>query len=88
MAYKRITDRLIDINVLAEECGLFFIADINGGYGCRSRSKNKQMPGACYAFDCPLAVEADEQDIIEVAGDEAEYYEPDGCLVRQYQALN
>lgn len=46
MAYKKIKPVLIDIDDLANKCGLFVVAsELNGGYGCKSKSKEKQEDG-------------------------------------------
>jgi hypothetical protein len=62
MGYKNINPRIIDIDNFINECGLFTSnTDLNNGYGCKSKSKDKCEKGKCYSWDCPLAVEADEQ---------------------------
>ncbi|OMG52509.1 hypothetical protein BJN45_14550 [Azonexus hydrophilus] len=35
---------------------------MNNGYGCRSKSKDKEHPGCCYISDCPLGYEMDADD--------------------------
>lgn len=66
MGYKNTTENLIiHIDVLREDCGLSFIGEENNGYCCRSRSNGKSEPGCCHVFDCPLAFEAQEEDIKE-----------------------
>ena len=63
MGYRKITPYKDSIFNLAKTCGLFNPdTELNNGYGCRSRSKEKQEPGCCYAWDCPLASESDEMD--------------------------
>ena len=55
---------MVHIDNLMQDCGLFNgNTDLNNGYGCKSKSKDKQEPGACFAFDCPLAWEADLEDM-------------------------
>lgn len=65
MSYKVIEPVLTTIDDLSTECGLFHTGPNvkNGGYGCASRSKDKQEPGCCFAFDCPLAHQADLEDL-------------------------
>lgn len=63
MGYRNIEPVLLSIFSLAKECGLFFSGEENGGYCCNSRSKTKSDPGCCYAFDCPLASEANLEDL-------------------------
>jgi len=65
MAYRNIVPVLIDIDNLSGECGLFCTGDNipNGGYGCASKFKNKQEPGCCNSWDCPLAYNATIDDL-------------------------
>ena len=63
MGYRNVKRVLISIYELSEDCGLFFSGNENNGYGCKSKSKDKAYPGCCYAFDCPLAFEADIEDL-------------------------
>lgn len=64
MTYKKVEKQLLHIDALASVCEMFVSGSKkNGGYGCKSKSKDKQMPGCCYAFDCPLAYEADIEDL-------------------------
>ncbi len=75
MAYVKMPHQLIHIDSLAQECGLFTSkTNQNGGYGCKSRSKEKQEPGCCYVFDCPLAHPADIEDLREYDNDLYEQY--------------
>ena len=60
--YKKITPCLIHIDDLARHCGLFCDSELNNGYGCNSKSKEKAEPGQCFAWDCPIAYEADKKD--------------------------
>jgi hypothetical protein len=56
MGYRKIKPVMVDIFGLARECGLFTSdTELNGGYGCLSKSKDKSEHGCCYGFDCPLA---------------------------------
>ena len=60
MSYRKIKPVLTTINNLANVCGLFTSdTDLNNGYGCKSKSNEKDHPGCCYDFDCPLAIGAD-----------------------------
>ena len=61
MGYRKVTPYRESIFTLSQYCGLFNPdTDLNNGYGCRSTSKDKQEPGCCYAWDCPLASETDD----------------------------
>lgn len=58
--YKKIEPVLTNIDELAKNCGLFVYSEnLNGGYGCRSKSKEKDELGCCFDFDCPLACSVD-----------------------------
>ncbi len=64
MGYKSIEPVMVHIDTLCQECGLFKPnSELNGGYGCLSRSKEKDEPGKCYDFDCPLAYPASLDDM-------------------------
>jgi len=65
VGYKALKEPIIiHVNDLAMECGLFTSeTELNGGYGCLSKSKQKDEPGKCYAWDCPLGYEADLEDL-------------------------
>ena len=66
MGYRRIKPVLTTIYNLCQECGLFTCeTDLNNGYGCLSKSKDKEESGKCYIWDCPLAYSADLKDIKE-----------------------
>lgn len=55
MGYRKIKPILTDIWELSGSCGLFTSdTDLNNGYGCRSRSKDKEEVGKCFAWACPL----------------------------------
>jgi hypothetical protein len=58
MRYRNIKPDLMHINELSSNCGLSKL-----DYRCRSQSKYKQEPGRCFAWDCPLAWEADLNDL-------------------------
>jgi hypothetical protein len=61
--YKKIKPRLETIDEFISYCGLFTSeTELNGGYGCKSKSVDKQEPGKCYAWDCPLAYVANLDD--------------------------
>ena len=63
MEYRNIEPQAIYIDTLTAECGLFTSkTDLNNGYGCRSKSKDKEHPGCCYTFDCPLGYEMVDED--------------------------
>ena len=75
MGYKKIEPNLIPIETLIKGCGLFNEdIDSNDGAGCLSKSKNKQHPGRCSTFDCPLAYEANLEDMKEYDKDLYEEY--------------
>lgn len=40
-----------------------------------------KQQGKCYAFSCPLAYEADRNDIIDITGDDPDHYEEGEYLV-------
>jgi hypothetical protein len=68
--YKQIENKLVQIDSFIRECGLFTSdTNLNNGYGCKSKSKSKQEPGCCYTYDCPLAHEADKEDLKELDHD-------------------
>jgi hypothetical protein len=90
MAYKKIERQLVSINDLCGICGLFTNqTDKNGGYGCKSKSKDKQELGCCYAWDCPLAYVADLEDFKKYNKDlYNEYTEDENCdWVVQYREI-
>ncbi|MCK4328758.1 hypothetical protein KAX02_02840 [candidate division WOR-3 bacterium] len=64
MGYRNIKLELIPIETLMKECGLCD-CEHNNYYGCTSKSKNKQNLGYCFTFDCPLAYEANLEDMKE-----------------------
>ena len=78
MGYRNIKPKIIHINDLLNKCGLFDPeTELNGGYGCLSKSKEKSEPGKCYAFDCPIAWEADLEDFKKYDQDLYEQYKDD-----------
>ena len=68
--------KIWDINDFANQCGYFYNAylekgvSINNGYNCRHieceeteiNEATGEEIGKCYAFSCPLAYEADQED--------------------------
>lgn len=46
----------------------------NNGYGCTHRG-NKETPGECHSYSCPVAVEADYEEILEIDPELAKEYE-------------
>ncbi len=67
MKFKKI-DRLLDLNRLSDYCGFFCGTDgLNNGYGCSfpedGEGYEKQELGCCFGFDCPIAREADLDDL-------------------------
>ena len=55
MGYKNIKPVLTNIGELSASCGLFTgDTPLNNGYGCKSRSKDKEEAGKCFAWACPL----------------------------------
>jgi len=64
MGYRNIEPVLVDIWELSGSCGLFTgDTDLNNGYGCKSRSKDKEEAGKCYAWACPLGYTASLDDL-------------------------
>src|SRR5690554_6333294 len=70
-------DRLIHADDLIKECGYFFCGEENNGYCC-SHPENEEAPGCCYTWACPIAVEADIQDMRELDPGLAKEYEKEG----------
>lgn len=69
---------LITIYDLARNCGYFFTPEddeewLNNGYCC-SHPKNTEAPGECHTFSCPLACEADIEDMLRLDPKLAEEY--------------
>ena len=63
MGYRNIEPVLQHFDKLAQECGLFSDTELNNGYGCLSKSKDKSEPGCCFQSDCPLAYDASLEDL-------------------------
>lgn len=63
MGYRNIKPEMINIVELMQTCGLFKDIETNGGYGCKSKSKDKDESNLCFAWDCPLAWAADLSDM-------------------------
>jgi len=72
--------KLIDLDELTKVCGYFGDTHYrngrlkNNGYGCKHRGK-KDEPGKCYSFDCPVAVEVDYEEMLELDPELAKEYE-------------
>jgi hypothetical protein len=67
--------RIIHIDEMVQICGYFTTeTTVNNGYGCKHPDQEEQdedlytgrQHGKCYAFNCPLAPEADLQDMKEL----------------------
>jgi len=66
MGYRNIKPVMEHMDNLIKSCGLFNRdTELNGWYGCKSKSKEKSEIGKCYGFDCPLAYTADLKDMKE-----------------------
>ena len=66
MGYRNIKPILTDIWKLSGRCGLFNgDTDLNNCYGCKSRSKNKEEPGKCFTWACPLGYTTSLDDLKE-----------------------
>ncbi len=64
MGYRNISEVLIHLDELCRTCSLFTSdIDFNGGYGCKSRSTEKQGEPSCHTFNCPLAYPAHLPDL-------------------------
>lgn len=69
--------KIMPINDFANRCGYFYNAYIeknitcNNGYNCRHPEQggtwdfDGETIGCCYAWSCPLAYEADEEDFAD-----------------------
>ena len=62
MGYRKIKPVMVHIDTIAEECGLFKDTQ-EKPYSCMSRSKTIREHGVCAAYNCPLAWEADLEDM-------------------------
>ena len=77
---KRTIKKLIRLDDLTGCCGYFATTRYrdgsvkNNGYGCTHRG-NKDEPGKCSGFDCPVAVEASYNELLELDPDLAKEYE-------------
>ncbi len=66
--FKKIEPKLLQLDSVSDECGFFCDTDgLNNGYGCSFpddwEGYEKQEPGCCFGFDCPVANEADLDDL-------------------------
>jgi len=68
MSYKKIKQKLVILDSFVYECGLFVFgsSDCDQDYICKSKSKEKQEPGVCNSYDCPLAMQADLKHLKEL----------------------
>ena len=72
--------RLIYLDDLVKRCGYSGTtknrdgSEKNNGYGCTHRG-NKDYPGECHGFCCPVAVEASYNELLELDQDLAKEYE-------------
>lgn len=84
---------LITINALARKCGYFNPeASVNNGYGCDHPDQEEtdfddelqREQGKCYGHSCPIAYEADYEDMQKLDPDLADEYKndvlPDGTI--------
>lgn len=71
--------KLIHLDDLIKRCGYFGETKYrnghlkNNGYGCKHRG-NKDEPGKCFAWDCPVAINADYEDLLELDPELAKEY--------------
>ena len=69
---------LIHLDDLVRRCGYFGTTrrgeENNNGYGCTHRG-NKDYPGECHGFCCPIAVDASYNDLLELDPELAKEYE-------------
>lgn len=73
------------INELCRKCKLFRgNTNLNNGYGCLEQDKD--YPGKCYSFDCPIAYPMDAEEWEEL-GESPDGYEPEEW-VRQYRKVD
>jgi hypothetical protein len=72
--------KLIHLDDLTQRCGYFAVTKNrdgswkNNGYGCTHRG-NKESPGACYSCSCPVACNADYENLRELDPELAKEYE-------------
>jgi len=72
------TDELIDLDDLTRICGYFDSdSDANNGYGCIHPENIKDNEGECHSYSCPVAVEAEYEDMLELDPKLAEQYQQD-----------
>lgn len=84
---ERKIKKVMQIDEFEGQCGYSYRHEpfCNGGHNCRHPEAAKEVVkgeevGFCYAFSCPLAPCADEQDF-EEAGENLEEYEEDMYVV-------
>lgn len=71
--------KLIHLDDLVRRCGYFANTRDrtgrvkNNGYGCTHRG-NKEEPGECHSYCCPVACETNYKDMAELDPDLAEEY--------------
>jgi len=72
---KKPEPKLIYLDDLIKRCGYFNAnTQLNNGYGCKHRG-NKDEPGKCFSFCCPVAVNADYEDLLKLDPELAKEYE-------------
>lgn len=77
------TKKIVHIDDFESVCGYSYRHEpfCNGGHNCRHPDSAKEDGvGYCYAFQCPLAPTADEDDFAD-AGIDAEEFEEDMYVV-------
>jgi len=80
MSKEKTEKKLIYLDDLTRRCGYFATTKYrdgswkNNGYGCTHRG-NKDEPGKCFSFCCPVAVNADYEDLLELDPELAKEYE-------------
>ena len=71
-------NELVHIDNFINDCGFFTSnTDENNGYGCTFNPNRKEEPGCCFTFDCPVAREADLEDLKELDKSLYEQYKDD-----------
>jgi len=79
MGYRKIKPMMIHIDSLIEDCGLFRDTQ-EKPYQCLLRSKNiYRETGVCASKNCPLAWEADLEDMKKYDKDLYEEYKQEKC---------
>jgi len=77
---KKPEKKIIHLDDLVRRCGYFATTKYrdgswkNNGYGCTHRG-NKDEPGKCFSFCCPVAYEASYNDLLELDSYLAKEYE-------------